>query len=85
MRNVLTNVLGAREETEVHVQELKLEPGALVLISSDGLHGVLKPDVICGLMSSGDELEVMARKLIDVALDAGSRDNVTVILMKYDG
>ncbi len=41
MRNVLTNVLGARDQVEVHMSEHSLEPGDVVLLCSDGLHGVL--------------------------------------------
>ena len=41
MRNALTNVVGARARTEVHVAEETLAGGELLLLSTDGVHGVL--------------------------------------------
>src|SRR5205823_15048699 len=41
MRNALTNVVGARARTEVHVVEETLAGDELLLLSTDGVHGVL--------------------------------------------
>ena len=46
MRNVLTNVLGAREQVDVHLSERDLSPGDVMLLCSDGLHGVLDVDAL---------------------------------------
>jgi protein phosphatase len=80
MRNVLTNVLGAREQTEVHVAEVELSGGELLLLCSDGLHSVVEDDDIAKHLGSFDDLDAAARGLIAAALDAGTRDNVTVVL-----
>ena len=44
MRNVLTNVLGAREHVDVHLTERTLAAGDVLLLCTDGLHGVLDAD-----------------------------------------
>jgi protein phosphatase len=85
MRNVLTNVLGARDHVDVHVSEHDLEPGDLVLLSSDGLHGVLDDPTLGRLATAQPDLSLAARHLVDAALDRGSRDNVTALLLRYDG
>ncbi len=41
MRRVLTNVLGAREQTDVRMTEHDLAAGDAILLCSDGLHSVL--------------------------------------------
>jgi protein phosphatase len=41
MRHVLTNVVGGRRRTEVHVVEEPLAPGDRLLLTTDGVHGVL--------------------------------------------
>src|SRR5262245_10902852 len=46
MRNVLTNVLGARDQVDVHMSERTITPGDRLLLCTDGLHGVLDSDAI---------------------------------------
>jgi len=82
MRNVLTNVLGAREQTSIHLAEEPIQGGELLLLCSDGLHGSVKDEQIQQMMGETDDLQVVARKLIDTALDQGSRDNVTALLVR---
>jgi protein phosphatase len=85
MRNVLTNVLGAREHIDIHLAELPLRGGELVLLCSDGLHGALDDEAIQEILLNGHDRSQTPRALIDAALDAGSRDNVTALLVQCDG
>ena len=85
MRNVLTNVLGARDQVDVHLQELPTRGGELLLLCSDGLYGPLENDVIEGILSEDEPLSIKSRRLVDASLEAGSRDNVTVVLVQCDG
>jgi protein phosphatase len=82
---VLTNVLGAREQTDIHIIEEDLEQGEVILICSDGLHGVVDDEVLRGLMSDAADLQMLAKKLIETALARGSRDNITALVARYDG
>jgi serine/threonine protein phosphatase PrpC len=84
MRNVLTNVLGARETVDVTVHERQLAPGDVLLLCSDGLHGVLSPATILHVLKATPSLEHVPRKLVDAALDQGSRDNVTALVIRYE-
>jgi len=83
MRNVLTNVLGAREQMPVHLAEAALGGGETVLLCSDGLHGVLGDDLLRQILGRGEAPERLARALVDAALAAGSRDNVTALVIAY--
>lgn len=85
MRNVLTNVLGARDQVEVHVAEHDLEPGDVVLLCSDGLHGALDDAALAQIVAKEPDLQVATRQMVDAALDNGSRDNVTAVLIRIDG
>src|ERR1043166_1416056 len=82
MRNVLTNVLGVREQTQIHLAEFPLKGGETLLLCSDGLHGSLEDVNIADSIKDSKALQAPARKLIDAALDGGSRDNVTALLIK---
>ena len=85
MRHVLTNVLGAREETTVHVSERDLRDGDVLLLCSDGLHGPVPEDVIAARLLAAGDLPEAARSLVQEALDRGGRDNVTVLLVTLGG
>jgi protein phosphatase len=84
MRNVLTNVLGGKPTVEVHLVELVLSGGEILLLSSDGLHGALGRDVLEETVATTADAEGAAKKLVAMALDAGSRDNVTAVVVRYE-
>lgn len=61
---------------------LGLSPGDVLLLCSDGLCGEVEPRKLSDLMEAGGEPEELARRCVTAALEAGGRDNVTVIVMK---
>jgi protein phosphatase len=80
MRNVLTNVLGARDTTDIHVQERPVAPDDLLLLCTDGLHGALEDEAIQALLTPRAAMERTAEALVRAALERGSRDNVTALV-----
>jgi serine/threonine protein phosphatase PrpC len=80
LRNVLTNVLGARDQTDVHLQERSSAPRETLLLCTDGLHGVLDSAAITEILKANPKPEDAAAALVQSALDRGSRDNVTAIV-----
>jgi serine/threonine protein phosphatase PrpC len=83
LRNVLTNVVGSRARTEVHVTEEALAGGELLLLSTDGVHGVLDPERIERLMLEEEEPSAIAQAVINAALARGSRANRTAVVARY--
>ncbi len=83
MRNALTNVVGARLHTQVHIAEETLGDGDLLLLTTDGIHGVLDERRIEQLLRDADDLAHTAEAFIAAALARGSRDNCTVIVARY--
>ena len=84
MRNVLTNVVGARESVDVHLAERTLEDGQLLLLCSDGLHGVLQPPAMQQILTSSSDVGAAAKALVDRAMELGTRDNVTALVIRYE-
>jgi protein phosphatase len=85
MRHVLTMAIGASAPLTVNYYSVPLKAGNLVLICSDGLHGVLDPADLEQILRSGRNgvsLDQSCRELIDAAKAAGGPDNVTVVLMR---
>ena len=83
MRNALTNVVGARAWTEVHVAEEALVGGELLLLSTDGVHGVLDSRRIERLMVEDENPRAIAHGLVSAALTRGSCDNCTAVVARY--
>ena len=83
MRNALTNVVGARPRTEVHVIEEALAGGELLLLTTDGVHGVLDHGRLEGLMREEEHPRQLAEQVVAAALTRGSRDNCTAIVARY--
>jgi serine/threonine protein phosphatase PrpC len=84
MRNVLTNVLGGRPTVDVHLSERVLTDGEVLLLCSDGIHGVLEPAVLEEVLRSTPGEAEAAQKIVDRALDRGSRDNVTALVVRFE-
>ena len=84
LRNVITKAVGARDSIDLDVVEHTFQPGDVALLCSDGLHGMVSDDDIARLLlSSLDSLEVATSRLVDAANEAGGRDNVTAVLLRY--
>ena len=85
MRHVLTMAIGASAPLAVNYYSVPLRSGALVLMCSDGLHGVVETPQLEQILRGGLDgasLEESCRKLIHAAKEAGGPDNVTAVLLR---
>jgi protein phosphatase len=82
MRHVLTMAIGVSPELRVHTYTVPVRPGELILLSSDGLHGVIEQSVIADKLSGNGSLQAKCQRLIDAAKQAGGPDNITVVLLQ---
>jgi serine/threonine protein phosphatase PrpC len=85
MRNVLTNVLGAREQIDIHMLERDLAGGEKFLLCTDGLHNAVDDDTLRALMANGFGEQELAQALVKEAIGRGGRDNVTALVVSCDG
>jgi protein phosphatase len=84
LRHVLTNVLGGTPEpASVEVHRLRLENGDRVLLCTDGLTGMVEDAAIAALLLRTPGSEQACRSLVDLALEKGGEDNVTVAMARY--
>lgn len=84
MRHVLTNVLGAREDTDVEVGERPLLPGEQVLLCSDGLYGGLDEAALQIVLAGPGSVEEVGERLVAVSLERGGTDNITAVLIRAE-
>lgn len=82
-RNVLSQSLGVADSISVAPDRIRgqLEAGQQILLCSDGLTDELGDEEIRQLMVEGDDPQAQVQSLIQAALDAGGRDNVTVVVV----
>ena len=84
LKNVITKAVGAKDTIEIEVVEHNLVPGDVLMICSDGLHAMLNDAQILKTVSPFPEsLDEAAAKLIEAANEAGGKDNVSVVLLRY--
>jgi PPM family protein phosphatase len=84
-RNVLTNVLGSRAQVDVHMAEELITAGELVILITDGIHGVMDDAALRSLVDYGQHPQAMANRIVQEALTRGSRDNCTAVVGRYAG
>jgi len=88
MRHVLTMAIGASAPLAVNYYSVPLTRGSLVLMCSDGLHGVVDGATLERILQSGRNgvsLEQSCRDLIEAARQAGGPDNITALLLRKSG
>ncbi|HET7682559.1 MAG TPA: protein phosphatase 2C domain-containing protein [Marmoricola sp.] len=78
-RNLILRAVDGVHEPEPDAHTVTLQDGDRLLFCSDGCSGVLDDDAMADILGAG-ELEAAAAELVRSALEAGSSDNVTVVL-----
>ncbi|MEX5300350.1 protein phosphatase 2C domain-containing protein [Kocuria sp. CPCC 205292] len=82
-KNVLMRVLGDVDASpEIDVETLRPESGERWLLCSDGLNAVVRPETIQSVLSSTDDLNQIVDTLVELTLDRGAPDNVTVVVVQ---
>lgn len=81
MRHVLTMAVGVSQPLRVNTYSVKLKPGARLLLSSDGLHGVVSEAEMERTLREASDLDECCRSLIEAAREAGGPDNITAVVV----
>ena len=81
MRNIITRAVGTENGVDIDLLTEDRKAGDLWLICSDGLHGLVKKDVMQDLMTRYAP-EQAADELLAAALRAGGHDNISLVLLK---
>ena len=82
-RHILTAALGSGREVTPHIPEqpLPLEKGDVLMLCTDGLWGVV-PDSDLAHMAQTYPPTEACQQLVDLALERGGPDNITVLILK---
>ena len=80
-KNVILRAVGTEEGIDIDLAVEERQPGDLWLVCSDGLHGMVKDSAMEAILSV-NTAEAAVKLLMDAALAAGGRDNVSVVLVQ---
>jgi protein phosphatase len=83
VRNIITRALGYQPEVQVDLFRLPMLPGDTVLLSSDGMHGLIDDSEIAEVASMLPPDQAVQR-LVDTANARGGPDNITVVIAQVD-
>ncbi len=81
MKNVLTQAVGAIPELDIDAANFSVQSGDIFLLCTDGLTNMVEDELIAKILLGASN---PADVLIDAALSAGGKDNVSVIVAGVD-
>jgi protein phosphatase len=84
LRHILTDTVGGGAGApNVQLGQYRLKNADCVMLCTDGLSSVVPQERIADVIAQRRRLEETCQGLVDLALDAGGPDNITVLLAQY--
>ncbi|MFM7538743.1 MAG: PP2C family protein-serine/threonine phosphatase [Planctomycetota bacterium] len=85
LRNRLYKYLGSPELKELaDVHDFPPRPGDRLILMSDGASGLLGEDEIGDIAGMPADPDILAKAFVDMALEKGSHDNATCIVLAFE-
>lgn len=81
-RNIILKALGLEPRVDVDVSAVRIKPGDVFVVASDGLTGLVADGAIETALREPLDPVRWARRLADMALEAGGTDNVSVVVVQ---
>ncbi|MFN7108562.1 MAG: bifunctional protein-serine/threonine kinase/phosphatase [Brevundimonas sp.] len=81
LSHVLYRAVGIEADVKLDVRQVRLEPHDRLLLTTDGVHGVLADAVIAGLLGRRSSPDADAHAILAEVEAAGARDNATAIVI----
>ena len=84
-RNVILQALGAHPHTVIVMDRMPVRREDHVLLCSDGLSGKVTASEMCEIVLGASDLAEATNALVQLAVERGGEDNITVLLARFDG
>lgn len=81
LRHVLIRALGMEPELRLDHAVIELAEHDRLLLTTDGVHGVLSDRRIAAILAQRASTEATAAELVETALRSGSKDNATALVV----
>ena len=83
--NIILQALGTADSVQVDLTYAELRKGDVLLLCSDGLSGMVRYEEIRDVLRTCPEPLDACKQLTERANNAGGHDNITVIIVRFDG
>jgi len=83
--HVILQAVGTAERVEVDLRRVRVCDGDVLLVCSDGLHGVVGIDAMRDALLCAPTLDAGCEALVALANDAGGPDNITAVVARVTG
>jgi serine/threonine protein phosphatase PrpC len=80
--HILSRSLGTELVANIDTNDHQVYPGDVLLLCSDGLHGIVDASEMAAICGHGQDLHLAAEKLVALANDRGGGDNISVQLIR---
>jgi serine/threonine protein phosphatase PrpC len=81
LRSRLTRALGLDDHVRVDYAQGDLQRGDVFVLTTDGVHGVVDAPLLCRL-AGGEGAQAASEALVAAALQGGSRDNASALVIR---
>lgn len=81
-KNVITNAIGTDFNVDISLVQYNYASGEHILMCTDGLSDMVSNEDILNIVNSYSEPSDISGKLLEMSLNAGGRDNITLIIIK---
>lgn len=82
-KHYITRCVGHKDRVELEQNPKQLEAGDWLLMCTDGLTAVLQDEQIARVLAQSETPDEACKSLVQMTLDGGAPDNVTVVAIKY--
>jgi serine/threonine protein phosphatase PrpC len=83
LQSLITRAIGTADSVEPDLFITELEPGDIVLLTTDGLTRYANAEAIANLITAAPDLQGGCQSLINAAKRCGAVDNVTCLLLRF--
>ncbi|HTY11320.1 MAG TPA: protein phosphatase 2C domain-containing protein [Bacteroidota bacterium] len=80
-RSMLDKCLGMELFVQPDIFQVQAKPGDIIVLCSDGVWATIQDDEFADIISQSKDREHICKKIVDLAMERGSDDNLSMILL----
>jgi len=81
-KNIVTRAIGPKEGVVPDIEWEACQEKDTYILCSDGLYDMLSDEEIADILKDNDDVDDIAVRLVDAAIDAGGKDNISVVILR---